>query len=250
MVSLHADHVIEKVEVLNDKIRTAINVAKTGDLCLLGVVPRYPETGYGYIEKGPATGVSGVFKVASFREKPDEETAKKYVASKNFFWNAGLFVFPVHVLLEEIKAKLPQTVAGLAKLLDTADSFANVDFRVFADLYAQLPKISIDHAVLEVSRRVSVVEADIGWQDVGSWDALSQCFETDKAGNYTEGDVMVIDSQDCTIDSDGPLTVLLGMKDTVVVHARGAILVCPKDRAQDVKLIVDALKSSGRSEFV
>jgi mannose-1-phosphate guanylyltransferase len=250
MVSLHADHVIEKVDVLNDKIRTAINVAKAGELCLLGVVPRYPETGYGYIEKGSATGVTGVFKVASFREKPDEETAKKYVASKKFFWNAGLFVFPVRVLLEEIKAKLPQTVAGLAKLLDTADSFAKVDFRAFADLYAQLPKISIDHAVLEVSRRVSVIEADIGWQDVGSWDALSQCFATDKAGNYTEGDVLVIDSHDCTIDSDGPLTVLLGMRDTVVVHARGAILVCPKDRAQDVKLIVDALKSSGRSEFV
>jgi mannose-1-phosphate guanylyltransferase len=138
----------------------------------------------------------------------------------------------------------------LSSLLGAADSFEKVDPKAMADLYAQLPKISIDHAVLEVSRRVSVVEADIGWQDVGSWDALSQCFRMDKEGNYSEGDVMVIDSHGCTIDTDGPLTVLLGMKDTVVVHAGGAILVCPKDRAQDVKIIVDALKDRGRNEFV
>jgi len=250
MVSLHADHVIEKVDLLNNAIRTAIDVAKMGDLCLLGVVPRYPETGYGYIEKGPELSMKGVFKVASFREKPDQETARSYVGSKKFFWNAGLFVFPVNVLLEEIKAKLPASVTGLSSLLGAADSFEKVDPKAMADLYRQLPKISIDHAVLEVSRRVSVVEADIGWQDVGSWDALSQCFRMDKEGNYSEGDVMVIDSHGCTIDTDGPLTVLLGMKDTVVVHAGGAILVCPKDRAQDVKIIVDALKDRGRNEFV
>ena len=93
------------------------------------------------------------------------------------------------------------------------------------------------------------MEADIGWQDVGSWDALSQCFKTDANGNFTEGDTLLIDSKGCTVDTDGPLTALIGLKDIVVVHAKGAILVCPKERAQDVKLIVDKLKESGRSDL-
>lgn len=249
MVSLHADHVIQRLDMMKQAIRTAVDVAKKGQLCLLGIVPRYAETGYGYIERGAELGVPQVFKVASFREKPDFKTAESYLESKRFFWNAGLFVFPVNLLLEEIKIRLPGTVDGLTKLIGEHDSFANVDPVKFAELYARLPKISIDHAVLEVSSHVSVVEADIGWQDVGSWDALGQCFSTDRSGNYIEGDVLLIESEGCTIDTDGPLAVLLGMKDTVVVHANGAILVCPKSRAQDVKLIVDSLKASGRSNL-
>ena len=250
MISLHADHVIEKVDVLNQAIKRAIEVAEAGDLCLLGVMPRYAETGYGYIEKGVATDLQGVFKVSSFREKPDQKTAVAYLESGKFYWNAGLFVFPVDVLLDELRARLPATVEGLSKLLSAGASFADVDEERMTDLYRQLPKISIDHAVLEVSRRVSVVEADIGWQDIGSWDALSQCFHTDKDGNYTGGDVLLIDSQGCTVDTDGPFTVLLGMKDTIVAYAAGAILVCPKHRAQDVKTVVDALKGLGRDDLV
>jgi mannose-1-phosphate guanylyltransferase len=249
MLSLHADHVIEKIELFRDALRTAVTVASTGDLCLIGIVPKYPETGYGYIERGTSRAEKGAYKVASFREKPERKIAEEFVASKKFYWNAGLFVFPVTTLLSELEAKLPATVTGLRALAASVPTLTKADPAVFAQVYQSLPKISIDHAVLEVSKKVSVVEADIGWQDVGSWDALSQCFKTDAAGNFIQGDALMIDSQGCTVDTDGPMTALLGVKDMVVVHARGAILVCPKDRAQDVKLIVDRLKETGRADL-
>ncbi len=246
MVSLHADHVIEKLDVFRQSLEAAIQVARSGDLCLIGIVPKYPETGYGYIERGEARAERGAFRVASFREKPERQLAEEFIASKKFYWNAGLFVFPVATLLSELESKLPETVASLRALAASVPSFTKVSEDLFAKVYAALPKISIDHAVLEVSKRVSVVEADIGWQDVGSWDALGQCFKTDKLGNFIQGDALLIDSSGCTIDTDGPLTAVLGLKDMVVVHAKGAILVCPKARAQDVKLIVDQLKATGR----
>ena len=249
MVSLHADHVIEKVDVFKDSLRSAVKVAEAGDLCLIGIVPRYAETGYGYIERGDALKERGAFRVASVREKPELKIAQEFVASGKFYWNAGLFVFPVSTLMSELESKLPATVRGLQDLAANVTSLSKVSPEEFARVYSALPKISIDHAVLEVSKKVSVVEADIGWQDVGSWDALSQCFKTDQNGNFTQGEVVLIDSAGCTVDSDGPLTAVLGVKDMVVVHAKGAILVCPKSRAQDVKLIVDRLKEVGRADL-
>jgi mannose-1-phosphate guanylyltransferase/mannose-6-phosphate isomerase len=249
MVSLHADHVVEKLDVFRDCLRTAVKVAGGGEICLIGIVPKYAETGYGYIERGVARAEPGAFKVASFREKPERKVAEEFVASNKFYWNAGLFVFPVATLLKELESKLPATVQGLRRLAATSSSLTTVNPVQFAEAYALLPKISIDHAVLEVSKLVSVVEADIGWQDVGSWDALSECFETDGRGNFVQGDVMLIDAHGCTVDSDGPMTALLGVRDLVVVHAKGAILVCPKNRAQDVKLIVDRLKEIGRVDL-
>jgi mannose-1-phosphate guanylyltransferase len=250
MISLHADHVIEKLSVFRDCIRTAVTVAAGKEICLVGIVPKYAETGYGYIERGSARAEKGAFKVASFREKPEQKIAEEFVASRKFYWNAGIFVFHVSTLLQELEAKLPASVQGLRNVLGNSSSFSAIDIDKFAGAYAVLPRISIDHAVLEVSKRVSVVEADIGWQDVGTWDALSQCFKTDSAGNFVQGDALLIDSHGCTVDTDGPMTALLGVRDLVVVHAKGAILVCPKSRAQDVKLIVDRLKESGRSELI
>ena len=145
---------------------------------------------------------------------------------------------------------MPTTVQSLNKILGTATSFTKVNNEDFAKAYARLPRISIDHAVLEVSKCVSVVEADIGWQYVGTWDALSQCFTTDSAGNFVQGDALFIDAVGCTVDSDGPMVAILGVSDLVVVHAKGAILVCPKNRAQDVKLIVDRLKDVGRADLI
>lgn len=251
MISLHADHVVKKLDAMLQAFATAVDVAKSGALTLIGIVPQYAETGYGYIERGPALSQPGSYQVASFREKPKKPAAEEFVASKRFYWNAGLFVFPVKTMLNEMSERLPLTIQTLRKLRDTygKPGFANVDPAQFAKAYQELPKISIDHAVLEVSKNVCVVEADIGWQDVGSWDALSQCFETDRDGNFTQGDTLLIDSKNCTIDSDGPLIATLGLEDIVVVHAKGAILVCPKARSQDVKLIVDRLKESGRADL-
>lgn len=250
MISLHADHVIADVNAFKQSLRSAVTVAESGDLCLIGIVPKYAETGYGYIERGDRRAEVGAYRVASFREKPERKLAEEFVASKKFYWNAGLFVFPIKTLLAELEAKLPIIVSSLREVSAGASSLTAVDSVKLASVYATLPKISIDHAVLEVSKKVSVVEADIGWQDVGSWDALSQCFPVDQNGNFVSGDVILIDSKDCTVDSDGPVTAVLGMKDVVVVHAKGAILVCPKNRAQDVKSIVDLLKDRGRADLI
>ena len=125
-----------------------------------------------------------------------------------------------------------------------------MDSKVFADTYSQLPKISIDHAVLEVSKNVAVVEADIGWQDVGSWDALAKCFETDAQGNIAYGDIILQDCENVTVDTDGDLVACIGLKDLVVVKAKGAVLVCPTSRAQEVKNVVESLKQSSRTEYL
>lgn len=251
MVSLHADHVVENLSAMLTAFSTAIRIAQNGNLTLIGIVPQYPETGYGYIERGTPLSESKSFQVASFREKPQKPVAEEFVRSGKFYWNAGLFVFPVKTLLAELNQRLPESINILRQLMVEAGpkGLGSVDQKIFAAAYSKLPKISIDHAVLEVSTAVSVVEADIGWQDVGSWDALGQCFARDSNGNYVEGPNVLIDTTDCTIESDGPLIAAIGLKDIVVVHAKGAILVCPKDRAQDVKFIVDRLKESGRTDL-
>lgn len=251
MLSVHADHVVRNVPAMLSAFSTAIKVAEGGHLTLVGIVPKYPETGYGYIERGAALKEAHAFQVASFREKPQRPVAEEFVRSGKFYWNAGLFVFPIQTLMQELTQKLPESVRILRELMTKSHGrgLGHVDSKVFAEAYAKLPKISIDHAVLEVSKSVSVVEADMGWQDVGSWDALGQCFTTDANGNFVEGANVLIDTKDCTIETDGPLIATIGLKDMVVVHSKGAILVCPKDRAQDVKYIVDKLKESGRSQL-
>lgn len=255
LVSLHADHVVQKVDLMLNAFRTAIQIAEKGSLALIGILPKYAETGYGYIERGIPLTEPNAYRVASFREKPNREVAEEFFASKRFYWNAGIFVFPVVLFLKEMSERLPTIVDDLSKLMrnhqgtQNRPSFQSISGAAFAETYSKLPKISVDNAVLEVSTNVCVVEADIGWQDVGSWDALGQCFTTDTDGNFVQGDILSLDSKNCTFDSDGPMIAALGLTDMVVVHAKNAILVCPKSRAQDVKLVVDELRQRGRVEL-
>ena len=254
MVSLHADHVITKVHEFLSVTQAAIEVARQGFLTLLGITPKYAETGYGYIERGQE--LKGAFSrtsyhVNSFREKPKVELATEYVKSGKFYWNAGLFVWKIDTILGELEQRQPSIIKTLAPLTcSSKKSYLDIPFELLAKAYRELPKISIDHAVLELSHNVALVEADIGWQDVGSWDALAQCFPTDEKGNLVFGDALLIDSHNTTVDTDGPFVATIGLKDTVVVYSNGAILVCPKDRTQDVKLIVDMLKDRKRVELL
>lgn len=252
MVSLHADHVIQNVDEFKKSIADGVQVAETGKLTLLGIVPEYAETGYGYIEKGEALSNLPGSVVQSFREKPDRDTAEQYVSSGRFLWNAGIFIWKNDVLLDEIKDKLPPAYSRLSELLSShnVDSFTKIPLENLAETYGKLAKISIDNAILETSSSVAVIDADIGWQDVGSWDALSKCFDTDDEENLLYGDVIAIDSKNMTVDSDGPLVACVGLEDLVVVCAKGAVLVCPKDRAQDVRQVVAALKDSKRDEYL
>lgn len=243
MISLHADHLIRDEDAFRRTLVTATEVARQGYLTLLGVVPEYPETGYGYIERGAPLGPQkGSFKVASFREKPDRAIAEEFVKSQKFYWNAGLFVWRVDVILAELRKTLPLAVTALEGLIRKYGSFTRCPAEELASVYKSLPKISIDHAVLEVSQNVAVVETDIGWQDIGSWGALDKAFGPDEKGNLLYGQGCMIDTTGTTVDTDGPFIATVGVKDLVVVASGGAILVCPKNRDQDVKKVVEWLQ--------
>ncbi len=250
MISLHADHVIKDVAAFKKSLENGIETAKEGFITLLGIVPEYPETGYGYIEKGKPINKLAA-EVASFREKPQRTLAEQYIKAGNFFWNAGIFVWDVNCILEELHQYLAPTIERLGSLLKgPIDSFTKVDSKVMEEAYSQLPKISIDHAVLELSHKVAVIEAAIGWQDVGTWDALAKCFPKNCDGNISYGDTILIDCHQTTVDTDGDLVACVGLHNLIVVKSKGAILVCDQNRAQDVKQIVGHLQENGRSEYL
>lgn len=259
MISVHADHVINDLPEFRRTLERAIKVAQGGWLTLLGVVPGYPETGYGYIERGPSLHLEPMsddasgFQVAAFKEKPDLQTAENYVASKRFLWNSGLFVFPVRQLLKELDQHLPADMKALRKCIKTRfrTGESPVDTARLARIYPKLTKISIDEAILEKSKNIAVVDADFDWQDVGSWDALSKAFPaSDPAGNLVAGPTILVDTTNTTIDTDGPLVAAVGLKDMVVVCHKGAILVCPKNRAQEVKKVVEKLQAGKKKQLL
>ncbi len=248
MVSLHADHVIQNQAAFHTTVDLAIATARNGFLTLLGVVPQYPETGYGYIEQGePLPGDPQGFQVASFREKPELAVAKTYVDSGNFFWNSGIFVWTVPTFLQEARTYIADVVAPLASV---AASFDAVPFAKWVEAYNQTPSISIDHGVLEKSQRIAVVPARFDWLDVGSWGAMNRVSPADFEGNLLFGDGVLFDCKNTTLDTDGPFVAGVGVEDLVIVASKGAVLVCRKDRDQDVKKVVTYLQTKGRKDLL
>ena len=249
MFSFHADHVVDSTSKFQETLLHAKRLAQEEKLSLLGVPPDCPATGYGYIEKGEPFLESGSYLVRSFKEKPDLPTAKKYQESGQYYWNSGIFTWRVDLFLHQMAEYLPRTVEALSSLQSSEGMFSKMPLESLSAVYKSLQNIAIDHAVLELSDKTAVVEAHFKWQDVGSWNALDQCFGSDELGNLIYGKAELIDCHECTIDSDGPLIAGLGLEGMVVVAAKGAILVCPKSRSEDVKKIVERLKSSGQVEM-
>lgn len=252
MVSLHADHIIENEPAFRDDLSRAIAVAEKGYLTLLGVKPTGPATGFGYIERGPAlSNAAEAFRVASFREKPNLETATAYVARGNFYWNAGYFVWRVDTLIGELKEHLAVTIDNLAAYQAREKKlFSEGDPSKLAEVYKTLPKVAIDNAILEVSKNVAVIATHFGWHDVGSWDALDDCTPADANGNHLSGDVLTIGCKNITVDADSAFVACIGLDDIVVVQTKDAILVCPKSRAQEVKAVVEALAEKKRTALL
>jgi mannose-1-phosphate guanylyltransferase/mannose-6-phosphate isomerase len=207
-----------------------------------------PETGYGYIEQGPELAEApGVHAVARFREKPDAAAAASFVADGRHLWNSGMFVFTARTLMEELDAHAPDVLPAVR--LSVAERTADLDFiRLGVEAFSACPSISLDYAVAERTHRAAVVPADIGWSDVGSWSALWELGAKDAAGNVTLGDVVLESAENCYVRTDGQLTAVVGLKDTVLVVTEDAVLAMHRDMAQDVKKIVDRLKAAGRPE--
>lgn len=245
---LPADHYVADVDGLHKTLMIAKDVAAQGQLVAIGIRPRYPETGYGYIEVGESLDgleYPGVHRVARFVEKPDLQTAVDYVESGDFMWNGGMFIWQVGTLLDALRVHLPEVYAGLTEI-----ERSDFDPDVVADVYEQFPDISIDYGVMERAENRAVVLSDVGWSDVGSWSALAELLKGNEQGNVTQGDVMTLHCNDSVLVSERGLLATIGMRDVVVVATDDAVLVCPKERAQDVKQIVQALKAQGKTDYL
>jgi mannose-1-phosphate guanylyltransferase / mannose-6-phosphate isomerase len=244
-----ADHAIADGAALLRHLDTAAETARTGRVVLFGMRPTSPETGYGYIETGAALSMAGVQDVARFIEKPDADMAAELVGSGRHLWNSGMFVFTAQTLIEELAAHAPAVLDGVRRAV--AGRSADLDFiRLEAAAFRATPSISLDHAVAERTGRAAVIPADIGWSDVGSWDALWELAPKDAHGNAAVGDVVLEDAENCYVRSDGRLAAVVGLKDAVLVVTEDAVLAMHRDHAQDVKTLVDRLKRSARPEAV
>lgn len=245
LVVLPSDHVIKKTKLFMEALTTAIDLAKDDALVTFGVVPDKPETGYGYIKKGLATGAA--FKVDKFVEKPDAATASDFLQSGTYCWNSGMFVFKASAYLKELASQTPKIAQAMTKA--TANVSADLDFtRVNAEAFKSSPSDSIDYAVMEHTADALVVPLDAGWSDIGSWDALWQISEKDEHNNTLVGDAVVHGVEGSLVWSESRLVSVVGLKDVIVVETADAVMVASQDQAQDVKSIVNHLKGSGRIE--
>jgi mannose-1-phosphate guanylyltransferase len=245
-----ADHMISKPARYLRLVRPAFQAAAAGKIAVLGVQPRWPETGYGYIElpKGIEAGSREPLPVRKFREKPDLKTATRYVASGNFYWNAGMFFWRTDVLLNSLREFLPKTATLLASL----PPFGHRNFNAkLAQTFPLCENISIDYAVLEKAKGVVAYAADdFGWNDVGSWNAVYELVQHDANANAARGDLLAHLSAGNYVDAPGKLVALLGVKDLIVVDTPDALLVADRSRAQEVGELVRQLEAKKRDELL
>jgi len=245
MVFLTADHLIEPVGLFQRTLLSAVRAARdTGALYTFGIRPTYPASGYGYLETGDkAADDDGIahFHLASFREKPDAETAGRYLASGRHLWNSGMFVWTVEAVLEELETHLPEHVARLSVAVEAMDTEAWEE--ALRAGFSNLERTSIDFAVMEKARDVRCVSGEFSWKDVGGWLAIQEFLECDDEGNRIKGCARVLDARGNLIFSDRPeeTLALVGVRDLVVVRAGDRTLIAPKDRLEDVKRLGEAL---------
>ena len=246
MIVMPADHVIYNVEAFHSAIESAAIQAQQGKLVTFGIAPLKPETGYGYIKSGDALD-QHAFQIDQFKEKPDLDTAKQYLASGDYYWNSGIFVFKPSAYLAELKLYASEIHEACSE--SYAASVTDLDFiRIDEHTFSKTPSDSIDYAVMEKTKKSAVVPMDPGWSDVGSWSALWDVAEKDQNQNAIHGDVIAHDTTDSYIYSHSKLVATLGLKDMVVVDTDDVILVASKDHLGGIKQIVSDLTKQGRSQ--
>jgi len=245
LLVMPADHVIRDSATFQAAVGRAAAAAASGALVTFGIVPDRPETGYGYIEATP-NGDDAVA-VTSFVEKPDLDTARRYVSGGKHFWNSGMFLFGADAYLEALKQFAPKMHEICAKSIE--NSVIGRDFvRPDAQVFGECPSDSIDYAVMEKAGNVAMLPLDAGWSDVGSWAALHDIRDKDAAGNTVSGDVLLHDCSGTFVDAESRLVTAVGLEDVIIVETKDSMLVASKDKSQDVKALVDALKEAGREE--
>ncbi len=239
-----ADHRISDPEAFGEAVRSAAHVAgRDQRVMTLGVVPRWAETGFGYLELGETLDEElEVSRVMRFTEKPDRETAEGFVASGRYYWNPGIFLFPASRMLEALERFEPEIAAGLAEIERSPGRLA--------EIYPRLPSISIDFGVMEKLDDLATLPLDCGWSDLGSWATLDEILPKDDNGNALVGDALAIEARDNLLIADEGSVAALGVENLVVVRTADTVLVIPKDRSQDVREIVARLRAEGRGELL
>jgi mannose-1-phosphate guanylyltransferase len=247
MAVLPADHVIGRDEEFLKNVGVGYKIALGKDLLItFGIKPNRPETGYGYIRVGTAAIQQDsitAFKVESFVEKPDLETAEKYVIDGNYMWNSGMFIWSVSSIIRAFEQHLP----SISRVMEEISPALNTSGEAMAvsKIYDEMESISIDNGIMEVSENVLVIPMDVAWNDVGSWSTLAEVWGTDLDGNSVKGEAVLLDSEGCVISSPHKLTAIVGVDDLIVVDTPDAILVCHKRRSQDVRKLQHLLRDLG-----
>lgn len=252
MVVVPSDHVIQQKDRFVSIMKAACAVAVDSDVVVtIGITPSSPETGYGYIQAGPllaAAGGARIYKAIRFLEKPDRINAGKYLAEGNYYWNSGMFVWRPSVLLSSVQEHLPDVAIQLPEM---RRAVMDNNYELLNTCYHDMPNISIDYGVMEKAKNVLVIPGDFGWDDVGSWTALERISPGDADGNVcVQGECLNIDSKDCIIEAHSKLIATVGVKNLVIVESEDAILICPKERAQDVKLVVNQLRLTEKDKYI
>jgi mannose-1-phosphate guanylyltransferase len=246
LLVLAADHVMQDNAAFEKAVSAAIPLAESGKLVTFGIVPNEPHTGYGYIKGGKACNPG--FEVDKFVEKPSLDLAKEYVASTEYYWNSGMFLFKASRYLEELNNYRPDIYEACKNSLDTTES--DLDFsRINKEKFEACPSDSIDYAVMERTEDAVVVPMDAGWSDIGSWSSLWDISKKDENGNTAHGDVLLQNSNNSYIRSDEKLVAVVGIDDLVIVDTKDALMVAHRDSVQDAKIIAQQLKSQSRTEW-
>ena len=239
-----ADHFIKGEDKFKDCLDKAVSCAQEGFLVTIGIKPTKPSTGYGYVKTGLRVKGKGLsyFLVEKFLEKPNLSQARKYIADKNYYWNGGIFVWKVSVFLDELKKFRPDLYSVLSVIKDKDD---------IVKVWGRINPISVDYGIMEHSKKIALVPADFQWTDLGSWDALNEVIVKDSDGNIIQADSIDVSSKGiCVLSRSNRLIGTIGLKDLVIADTPDALLVCAKERAQEVKTIVDKLKLSDRKEHI
>ncbi|MBN7795028.1 mannose-1-phosphate guanylyltransferase/mannose-6-phosphate isomerase [Parahaliea mediterranea] len=246
MLVLPADHLIQQVDAFAEAVARALPLAQSGRLMTFGVVPDRAETGYGYIRCGSELS-TGVFELEQFVEKPDSDTAQGYLDSGDFLWNSGMFLMRAATYLEQLEAQAPAMMAACREAM--AGAASDMDFvRPDAEAFRACPADSIDYAVMEHTALGGVAALDCGWSDIGAWSALWEVAERDESGNVVAGDVLLDNCTGSYLRSESRLVAATGVSDLVVVETADAVLVADRNKVQDVKRLVNALKAQSRPE--
>ena len=256
MTILPSDHFIKNETEFAAIIDAAITAAeKTDALVTVGINPSFPATGYGYIKAAANTETpigdqanKTYSKVEEFVEKPDLETAKAYLAAGGYSWNSGMFIWKASTILSYMEKLLPDVYACLVKIGDAMNT--PDEKKVIEEVYPTIPKISIDYGIMERADNVLVISGEFGWNDIGSLDMLDIMKEADACGNVSYGETLSIDTKDCIVYGTDKLVATVGVEDLIIVQAKDAILICKKDKAQDVKTVVETLKEKGLEQYL